>query len=422
MIAEKHALAYGRTGLEISLPYHASVVETRYQPELPDEAAAVLAALRDPIGSQPLAALVHPGSRVTVVHSDITRPTPNRRILPVALQELEQAGVRREDITLVCALGTHKPHSPAEMEALLGAGILRDYRCVQHTPRDPGSMVSLGTSTFGHPIQLNRALFESDLNLLTGFIEPHFFAGFSGGPKGILPGLASEETVIANHGLEMIGSPKATFGVTAGNPIWEEMLAAALQVPHNFLLNVSLNSDKRITGVFAGDLLEAHRQGCEFVRSSAMAKVEAPYDVVITTNSGYPLDQNLYQCVKGMSAAAQIVRPGGAILMVAECEDGLPEGSAYTALLKRAGSLRRLREIMAEPGFRYPDQWQVQVQAMVQQRADVYVYSQGLSVESIREALFLPCENLPAMLEALPAKYGSRVCILPEGPQVIAYL
>ncbi len=422
MTIERYTLAYGRGGLEISLSYHADVVETRFQPGLPDEVAAIRSALQHPIGAQPLAALAGPGSKVTIAHSDITRPTPNRLILPVVLRELEQAGVRREDIILVCALGTHKPHSPVEMEALLGAEILNDYRCIQHTPLDPDSMVSLGMSSFGHPVQLNRALFESDLNVLTGFIEPHFFAGFSGGPKGILPGLASEETVIANHGLEMIGHPNATFGITNGNPLWEEMLEASLKVPNTFLLNVALNRDRQITGIFAGDLVEAHRQGCEFVHESAMAKVERPYDVVITTNSGYPLDQNLYQCAKGMSAAAQIVRPGGAILMAAECEDGLPDDGAYVALLDEAKTLRGLQEMMAKPDFHYPDQWQVQVQAMILEKADVYVYSGCLTAEKIRRALFLPCENLPAMLEDLPAKYGSRVCILPEGPQVIAYL
>ncbi len=418
----RYTLAYGPTGLEITLPYPADLVETRFQPGLSDEAGAILAALRSPLGSAGLADLVHSGSKVVIAHSDITRSTPNRIILPIVLAELERAGVRQEDIVLICELGTHKEHTPVEMEALLGAGILSSYRCMQNTPRDPGSMVSLGVSSYGHPVELHRALFESDLNIMTGFIEPHFFAGFSGGPKGILPGLASEETVLGNHEPKMIGHPNATWGITRANPIWEEMLEAALQVPHTFLLNVALNREKCITGVFAGNLIEAHRQGCAFVRESAMAKVDAPYDVVITTNSGYPLDQNLYQCVKGMSAAAQIVRPGGAILMVAACVNGRPEGSAYAALLERAGLLEGLLALMAEPGFRYPDQWQVQVQSMVQAKADVYVYSQGLPAETIRKALFLPVENLPETLEALPAQYGERVCILPEGPQVIAYL
>ncbi len=419
---ETHFLAYGRTGLRIALPYHADVIEPQFQTGLADEAAAVRTALYHPIGSQPLVALARPGKKVTIAHSDITRSTPNRRILPVILQELEEAGVRREDITLICALGTHKEHTPAEMEALLGPEILGCYRCIQHRPRNPDNMVSLGVSSFGHPVQIHKALFESDLNVLTGFIEPHFFAGFSGGPKGVLPGLASEETVLGNHDLKMIGHPNSTWGITYGNPIWEEMLEAALKIENTFLLNVALNRDKQITGVFAGDLVEAHRQGCEFVRQNAMVKVDAPYDVVVTTNSGYPLDQNLYQCAKGMSAAAQIVRPGGAILMAAACEDGLPDGGAYAALLEMAGTLDHLLEIISQPGFRYPDQWQVQVQSMIQEKADVYVFSEGLSAEKIRKALFLPVENLVEVLETLPAQYGKRVCVLPEGPQVIAYL
>lgn len=422
MSRKKQTLDYGRAGIEIEIPAGASIIRPRYLPGLPDQAGAVHAALRNPLQAAPLAERVRSGSRITIVHSDITRATPNRLILPVLLQELKEAGARPANITLICGLGMHKTHSPAEMESLLGAEILTGYRCIQHSPRDPAGVLALGLSSFGHPIQLHRALFESDLNVVTGFIEPHFFAGFSGGPKGILPGLASEETVIANHGLEMIGHPQATWGVTQGNPIWEEMLEAALRVENIFLLNVALNAQKQITAVFAGDLQEAHRRGCEFVRGSAMVKAEALYDVVVTTNSGYPLDQNLYQCVKGMSAAAQIVRPGGAILMAAACQEGLPEGSAYETLLQAAGSLQGLEEMLARPGFRCADQWQVQVQAMVQEKADVYVFSQGLGAQKITQALFLPVNDPSQALCELSDRYGKRVCVLPEGPQVIAYV
>jgi len=296
------------------------------------------------------------------------------------------------------------------------------YRCLQHDAYDDANLVALGQTSFGHPVRLNRVLLEADFKILTGFIEPHFFAGFSGGPKGVLPALAGAESVLTNHGYRMISDPRATWGVCEGNPIWEEMLEMALQVTPAFLLNVAMNPARQIAGVFAGDLRQAHHAGREFVRANAMVKVDAPYDVVVTSNSGYPLDQNLYQTVKGMSAASQVVRAGGAIVMAAACADGLPDHGRYAELLAAAGSPDAILEMLAHPGFSAQDQWQVQVQANIQKKADVYVYSDGLSDEQIRRALFTPCRDLPATVRALSAKYGPRVCVLPDGPLTIAYL
>jgi lactate racemase len=415
-------LSYGRTGLPLDLPLPADVLRPRHVPGLADEAAAIRAALAAPFDSAPLAAQVKPGDRVVIAHSDITRATPNQRILPVLLAELESAGVRREDITLLNALGTHRRQTPAELRAMLGDFVVDHYRCLQHDAYDDTSLVSLGQTSFGHPVRLSRTLLEADLKILTGFIEPHFFAGFSGGPKGVLPALAGAESVLTNHGYAMINDPRATWGVCEGNPIWEEMREMALRVSPIFLLNVALNVEKQITAVFAGDLLAAHRAGREFVRQNAMVKVDAPYDVILTTNSGYPLDQNLYQTVKGMSAAAQVIRPGGAIVMVAGCEDGLPDHGLYASLLAEAGSPDAILEMLARPGFSAQDQWQVQIQAAIQKKADVYVYSDGLSDEQICRALFTPCRDLPATLQRLVQTHGARLCVMPDGPLTIAYL
>ena len=329
-------LAYGREGLTLDLPGPIDVVAAPFVPGLPDEPAALRAALRQPIDSPPLAALVKPGDRVVIAHSDITRPTPNDRILPIVLAEIEAAGVARHDITLLNALGTHRQQTEAELRGMLGSEISDRYRCVQHNAFDDDQLVSLGATSLGHPVRLNRHLMEADVKILTGFIEPHFFAGFSGGPKGVLPALAGMESVFTNHGYEMIAHGNATWGVTQGNPIWEEMLEIALLVQPLFLLNVTLNIRRQITGVFAGDLRQAHAAGCASVREHAMVKVREPYDVVLTSNSGYPLDQNLYQTVKGMSAANRIVREGGAIIMAAACADGLPDHGKYAALLAEA--------------------------------------------------------------------------------------
>lgn len=415
-------LAYGRSGLRVTLPDDVDVVTARYVPGLGDEAVALRRSLESPIGSPALGAKVRAGDKVVIVHSDITRATPNDRILPVLIEHLEQAGIAPGDITLMNALGTHRPQTDAELRRMLGDRIVEGYRCLQHDAFDDAALVPLGDTRLGHPVRVNRTYLEADVRILTGFIEPHFFAGFSGGPKGVLPALAGAESVLTNHGRTMIASDRAAWGITEGNPIWEEMREVALMTEPTFLLNVTLNADKQITGVFAGDLLAAHAAGCAFVREQAMVAVDKPYDVVLTTNSGYPLDQNLYQCVKGMSAARQVVREGGAIVMAGACEDGVPEHGRYAELLQRGGTPAGVLDLLAQPGFTAQDQWQVQVQAMIQLHADVHVYSDGLSEGQIRAALFEPSRDLAATIRTLRDDKGARVCVMPEGPQTVAYL
>jgi nickel-dependent lactate racemase len=417
-------LAYGRSGLQVSLPESCDVVTSRFVPGLADETGALKDALRNPIASAPLAEKVRAGDKVIIVHSDITRATPNDRILPVILTELERAGVARHNIVLMNALGTHRPQTDAELRSMLGDRIVDQYCCLQHDAYDDSLLVPLGNTKLGHPVRINRHFLEADVRILTGFIEPHFFAGFSGGPKGVLPALAGAESVMTNHGRAMIANEKAAWGITEGNPIWEEMREVAVMTEPTFLLNVTLNVDKQITGVFAGDMLAAHAVGCRFVREQAMVGVDAPYDVVVTTNSGYPLDQNLYQCVKGMSAARQIVAQGGAIVMAGACQDGLPDHGRYAELLALGGSPQGVLDLLAQPGFEAQDQWQVQVQAMIQLHADVYVYSDGLSDQQIRNALFEPTRDVAATVRELKERAGrdARICVLPEGPQTVAYL
>jgi nickel-dependent lactate racemase len=416
-------LAYGRHGLDVQLPDESEVLASRYVPGVEDERAALRAALRAPIGTAALTQKVWPGDRVVIVHSDITRATPNERILPVLLAELEMAGIDRQDITLLNALGTHRPQTDAELRAMLGSRIVDNYRCWQHDAYDDANLAPLGVTSRGNPVRVNRHFLEAEVKILTGFIEPHFFAGFSGGPKGVLPALAGAESVMSNHGRAMIAHPNATWGVTEGNPIWEEMLEVALLTRPTFLLNVTLNADKQITGVFAGDLLAAHRAGCAFVREQAMIAIDAPYDIVVTTNSGYPLDQNLYQCVKGMSAARQVVRQGGAIIMAGACQDGLPNHGRYAELLAAGRTPQGVLDMLAQPDFAAQDQWQVQIQAQIQQHAQVFVYSDGLTDRQIEAALFMPCRNIEATVAMLRERGGyGRICVLPEGPQTVAYI
>lgn len=416
-------LAYGKEGLEIELPDKGvTVLEPRYTPGVPDERAVLQRAMRQPMGTPPLRELVSPQDTVAIVFSDLTRPMPNDRVLPVLLDELDH--VPREKITLINALGTHRRNTDEELKDMLGREIAAGYRVIQHDCWDKKGMVYLGQTSFGHEAWVSRAYLEADVRILTGFIEPHLFAGFSGGPKAVLPGVAGGDLIMANHGAKMLKHPKATWGITDGNPVFEEMREVALVTRPTFLLNVTLNKERAITGVFAGDLLTAHSAGTAFAKEIAMIPVEKPFDIVITSNSGYPLDLNLYQAVKGMSAAAQIVKPGGSIIAAAECWDGVPDHGYYKELLHRARSPQELLDIVMAPGFALPDQWEGQIQAQIQLKADVYVKNSYLSDEELRKALFLPCPRIEDTLAALLAKYGpeATVCVLPEGPQTIPYL
>lgn len=419
-------LAYGRTGLRLDLDpaWDVTVAEPRDIPSLLDPQAAIRGALRAPLESRPLRAQMQPGMKVGVVFSDITRPTPNALMLPVVLEELEAAGVAREDIVLFNALGTHRANTEAELRYMLGETLLGNYRLVQNDAFDQRTQVYLGQTARGHPVWLNRELMACDMKVLTGFIEPHFFAGFSGGGKALMPGMAGQQTVLGNHDAGMIAHPQATWGVTHGNPIWEEVHEVAQKAGRLFLLNLALNNDKRVTQVFAGELAAAHNAGCAFVKQTAMVPVAQPFDIVITTNSGYPLDQNLYQSVKGMSAAAQVVKKGGAILIAAECCDGLPEHGLYSQLLREARNPRELLERVSAPGFLKQDQWQVQIQAQIQLKAEVYVYSGYLTDDQVLGALLLPCPRIETTMRALLERHGpqAKICVLPQGPQTIPYV
>lgn len=415
-------LSYGKTGIVIDVPEDADIFIPRYQAGLTDETCAIRQALRNPIGTAPLSQKVHPGDKAVIVHTDITRPTPNHQILPVLLEELEEAGIHRSDITLLNALGTHRQQTESELRKMLGDSIVEHYACIQHNAWDDANLASLGKTSLGHPVRINRAYINADVKILTGFIEPHPLAGFSGGPKSVLPGIAGFESVLSNHGRNMIAHPKATWGVTEGNPIWEEMCDVAQRTEPTLLVNVTLNRQHQITGVFAGDLISAHKAGCAFVGSQALIRVDHAYDIVVTTNGGYPLDQNLYQSCKGISAASRVVRQGGAIILVAACQDGLPMHGNYISLLQRGGSPQGVLDMLAVPGFASPDQWAVQNQAQDQLHADVYVHSQGLTDDQIRLALFTPLHDLPAALDEFRHRYGCRICVLPEGPLVIPTL
>jgi len=418
-------LAYGKTGLKIDLPGDApvTVIEPRHVPGLPDEREAISQALRAPIGAPPLRDLVGPADTVAIVFSDLTRPMPNDRALPPLLDELAGAGVPDNQIVLLNALGTHRTQTEAELRDMLGDLLVDRYRIIQHDAWDVDNLVEVARNHAGRAVRVNPAYLNASVRILTGFIEPHFFAGFSGGPKAVLPGIADVESILDNHSPAMISHPGATWAMTEGNPMWEEMLRIAQATRPAFVLNVTLNQQRQITGVFAGDLEQAHHEGTELVRRTAMRPVPEPFDLVITSNSGYPLDLNLYQAVKGMVAAAQIVRVGGDILVAASCWDGIPDHGEYRRLLWEADSVHELLERMMFPGFRCHDQWQAQVQAQVQKKANIHVYADGLSDKEMRDALVIPCRSIEdRVAEIRRENPAATIAVLPDGPQTVPYV
>lgn len=415
------ALRYGRGTLPLALPCDADLIRPRHSAALADPAGAIAAALRSPLAGPPLRDLVPPGARVGVSVCDVTRPFPSRLVLPALLDAIPDARV-----TVFIATGTHRACTPEELDAMLGPAVLARVAVVQHDAFDAGAHAPLGIipGSSGVTAMVDAGFLAQDVRITLGFIEPHFFAGFSGGPKMVAPGLASIETVLELHSAARVGHPRATFGALAGNPLHEGIAAIAALADIAFSLDVTLNDRHEVTAVYAGAPWEAHARGCDVVRETAMERVAAPYDIVVTTNSGYPLDQNLYQAIKGVCAAAGIVRDGGAILVAAECADGLPAHGRYRSLLERWGSPAAYLAALDSGEVRVHDQWQVQKQALVLERARVLVHADGLTDAEIRGAWLEPAPDVAASLAALVADYGPgcRVAVLPEGPQSIAFL
>lgn len=422
----KVELAYGTDGLVVDLPADATVVRPRHGAAVEDVPACLRTALREPVAGPPLRDLVPPGARVAVSICDLTRPQPREPMLRALLAELDGI-VGDRDVTVLVATGTHRGNTDEELRQMLGDLVDR-LEVINHDARDPASLAWCGVHGAGVPVWLNRRWVEADVRITTGFVEPHFFAGFSGGPKLAAPGLAGLDTVLVLHDAARIGDPRATWAVCEGNPVHDDVRAIAAATGVTFGFDVVLDAQQRVTAAFGGELFAMHAAAREHVRATAMVPVPDRFDVVVTTNSGFPLDQNLYQAVKGMSAAATVVRPGGLIVMAAECRDGFPDHGDFRAELAAAETPEALLAQIAARRETVPDQWQVQVLARVLQTARVGLYTTGLSATDVAAAHLVPVADLAAFVQAAVAEATAAlgrpatVCVLPEGPQTIPYV
>lgn len=410
-------LAYGAEGRLVEVPDDATVIEPADPSGLADQTDAVRRALERPLAGPSLAQLAAGARRVVVVFPDLTRPMPNRTVLPPLLGLLERSGIPDDAVTLLCATGTHRQATPSEMQELVGPAIVRRYAIVDHDS-DSGDHLEVGRVD-GTPILLQREYVEADVRIVTGFVEPHFFAGFSGGPKAVCPGIAATETILEAHHPRRIADAASTFVTREGNPVHDFVRAAVALAPPHLSVDVAINRGRQITAVFAGPVEVAHDAACAFVGSSAVQSVGSPFDVVVSTNGGHPLDRNLYQAVKGMAAAERIVRQGGIIVMVAACGDGIPGGGGFADVLSRARTAGDLIDAAGGPEL---DRWQAQVLGRVLQRAQVWLYSEGMTDQMTTDALLVPVPDLSTVVQnALTALGGSgTVAVLPLGPLTVA--
>ncbi len=414
------AIAYGRKGLQIEVPDKNlyKVVEPKHLPGVEDPSEAVKKAIDNPIGSRPLRKRVSPEDNVTIVVSDKTRPVPTYLILPPVIDELLSAGVAEDRITILVATGLHRANTKEELQDMLGREIVERFRVVNHDARDRDSLVYLGKTSTGTPIWINRILHEADFRILTGYIEPHFFAGFTGGRKAILPGCAGLDSIMVNHGASHIGHRKARYGISKGNPIYEDAVEVAEKVGPEFLVNVTINREREITRVFAGDVIKAHEEGIRFVARTCKVSLPQPVDIAITNNGGYPLDLNLYQAVKGMTTPESVIRKGGEIIMASECSEGVGHDT-FEKMILDAGSPENFLKQVNTPGFFVPDQWQVQVLARVLSRARISLFSENLDHELLRRMWMNPISSVEEGIEQALERLGprSKILVLPSGPE-----
>lgn len=419
-------LKYGHAGLDLEFPETPNFKGVLYPgaaEPLADPAAAVAEALLRPIASPALQQLARGKTNAIIVISDSTRPVPNALLLPAITGQLEAAGISREQITILIATGIHRPNEGAELERLVGKEIAGRYRILNHFSKRQEEMVLVGQVGEGIPAYVNKHYVEAELKILTGFIEPHMWAGFSGGRKSILPGISSVQTLQFMHGPEMVAHPKTAYGVLEGNPFHQAGLEIMGKAGADFILNVTLDTSKQVTGVFAGHPVQAHLAGVEFLSRHCIQTLDEPLDFVVTTNAGAPLDCNLYQTAKGLSGVSGATRQGGVILIATECLEGFGS-EEYRAVFEHATTPAAFIEKLMKKEFFMPDQWCAQETYQVMLKNEVWVYTQGIDAETLRRFHFQPVTHLNAAIEELLQRFGrdARWAIVPDGPMLILRL
>lgn len=417
-------LPYSKSGMYVNIPDKnmIKVLQSKahdFKTTL-SESEIVKKALENPIESETLEELVKDKKDVVIITSDHTRPVPSRITLPIILNKIRNSNPDI-DIKIIISTGCHRPSTREELVYKMGEEIVDKENIIMHFANDEESMVKVGKLPSGGDLIVNKAIMETDLLIAEGFIEPHFFAGFSGGRKSVLPGVASVKTIMYNHCSEFIDSPYARTGNLKNNPIHEDMLQAAKSVNLAFILNVAIDKDKKVIGAFAGNLEKAHEAGCEFVtKLSKVDSVDA--DIVVSTNGGYPLDQNIYQTVKGMTAAEATCKENGVIIMVSACNDGHGGQSFYDSVASASSPteiLEKVRKISKSETI--PDQWEFQILARILEKFTVIMVTDLCDPQMIKN---MHMKHASSFEEALQMAFDikgkdAKVAVIPDGVSVI---
>ena len=422
---------YGKEGIEIKLDPSWNV--TIFHPDklkvIQDPVEAIRVAIKNPIGCQPLREIVTKkisSQKVCIVVSDATRPVPTQTILEALIKELNEYGIGKAQIRILIARGLHRPSDQEEIERIVGKDIANRgiINVRQSVPKDKNGLKDLGSSSNDSPIYIAKVFYESDLKILTGYVEPHFFFGFSGGRKSLVPGIAGEKTILANHSAEMIASPYARFGRYKENPMHQHSLEIAKKVDIDFIVNVCINEKNKITQVAAGDLEKAHEYLVEYQLKHVFREISEPYDIVVCGNGGYPLDLNLYQAVKSMALGEMAVKEGGTIISVNECSDGVGVGQEdFKNLIFSGMEHQEIYDKILNKEIIVPDQWEIQILARVLMKAEIYI----VSTLKENEIGNIGLKFAPSVEEAINLslkKHGenAKILILPNGPQILPLL
>ena len=414
-------LQYGKNGLDVEIPStNVTVIKQPPQTPLADPEADFFAAIRRPINAQPLTEIVSANDRIAVVIPDITRPFPGQPVLTWLFQELSY--IDPENITIINGLGSHRPNTDAELISMVGSDIFTRYRVINHDPTTPDALVEVGKAQAGYPVLLNKTYVEADKRIVLGFIEPHLMAGFSGGCKGVFPGIASLESICQYHRPSVMADPNSRYGNLLDNPTQQQVQHNGSLIPIDFLINLTLTPDHRITAFFSGDCMEAHLQGCQFVKQACMVPCPHNYPIVVTTNGGYPQDYNLYQSAKGMFAAMNIVKQDGLIISAARCDDGFGNDKFMQILFDHESPQALLATLMNRQEIEC-GQWMSQHFADVHLKARVALFSE-LNDQDVRRAHMEPVSDITRRIRQELEIVGTdaSIAVLPEGFAAIPYL
>lgn len=415
-------LDYGKSGLTVELPADNVVgpLEIRDVPPLNNPADALREKLAHPTGTASLAELARGRRNACIAICDITRPVPNALILSQMLPLLEEAGIERENILILIATGLHRPNEGEELAELVGPEIAARYRIENHHGKVLEEHTYLGDSPRGVPAWIDSRYVKADLKITTGLIEPHLMAGYSGGRKVICPGLAALETVKIWHGPDFLEHPKADCGFLDGNPVHEENTAIAEMAGCDFIVNVTLDKNRQVTSVVAGEMQAAFLEGVRFVENVVKAEVPEPCEIVVTSSAGYPLDTTFYQAVKGLTGVLPIVKEGGTIVIAASLSEGIgsPE---FQQLFRDNTSLDQFMHRILGRDYFVMDQWQLEELAKVRRKARVKFVTDGLPAETVNGLFVESAESVESAVAEALSEYGphARIAVVPKGPYVL---